>query len=286
MKGTDVTPEQLAHAEAFLRATAAPVPVIGAKTMLDVEHLIRLLAWYGAIRRDERIRELVVSLNAAHADYLEARKRGDALEAELVEARTVFLTSSAIQAAAVEEAHKANDAWAEQDQESARNALVLMAERDAALNRLSAMCEHRWQCYGLKRDDGVTFWYVRDRNNRITDGCATPEQAIDSAINRQWEYQPDSLTLVLQEVGTRRASQDTNHGGPEHDDTHTPFEWSEFMRKFIRRAENYAMDQLKVNPAYATEVTGPEWDMYENALFDVAALAVAAIQSSRRKRNV
>jgi hypothetical protein len=50
MKGTDVTPEQLAHAESFLRETAAPVPVIGAKTILDVEHLIRLLAWYGAIR--------------------------------------------------------------------------------------------------------------------------------------------------------------------------------------------------------------------------------------------
>ena len=135
----------------------------------------------------ERINELVIALNAVHADYLEARKRRDALEAELVEARTAFLTSSAIQAAAVEEAHKACDAWAEQDQESARKALVLMAERDAALNRLGAMCEHRWQCYGLKRDDGATFWYVRDRNNRITDGCATPEQAIDSAINRAQE---------------------------------------------------------------------------------------------------
>jgi hypothetical protein len=135
----------------------------------------------------ERINELVIALNAVHADYLEARKRRDAREAELVEARTAFLTSSAIQAAAVEEAHKACDAWAEQDQESARKALVLMAERDAALNRLSAMCEHRWQCYGLKRDDGATFWYVRDRNNRITDGCATPEQAIDSAINRAQE---------------------------------------------------------------------------------------------------
>jgi hypothetical protein len=44
-----------------------------------------------------------------------------------------------------------------------------------------------WQCYGLKRDDGATFWYVRDRNNRITDGCATPEQAIESAINRAQE---------------------------------------------------------------------------------------------------
>ena len=52
MKGTDVTPEQLAHAEAFLRESAVPVPVIGAKTMLDVEHLIRLLAWYGAIRAE------------------------------------------------------------------------------------------------------------------------------------------------------------------------------------------------------------------------------------------
>src|ERR1017187_5237251 len=50
MKGTDLSPEQMAHAESFLRECATPVPLIGAKTMLDVEHLIRLLAWYGAIR--------------------------------------------------------------------------------------------------------------------------------------------------------------------------------------------------------------------------------------------
>ena len=56
------------------------------------------------------------------------------------------------------------------------------AQRDLAQDRLVAMCEHRWQCYGLKRDDGVTKWYVRDRNNRITDGWDTPEQAIDWAI--------------------------------------------------------------------------------------------------------
>ena len=81
----------------------------------------------------ERINELVIALNAVHANYLEERKRCDALEAELAEARAVFLTSSAIQAAELEDARKACAAWAERDQESARKALMLMAERDAAL---------------------------------------------------------------------------------------------------------------------------------------------------------
>ena len=58
MRGTDVTIEQLAHAEAFLRAAQVPKPISGEKTMMEhasrfgvtLPELIRLLAWYGAIR--------------------------------------------------------------------------------------------------------------------------------------------------------------------------------------------------------------------------------------------
>ena len=47
MKGTDVTLEQLAQAEAFLRAVTDPP--ITALTMWELPDLIRLVAWYGGI---------------------------------------------------------------------------------------------------------------------------------------------------------------------------------------------------------------------------------------------
>jgi hypothetical protein len=98
--------------------------------------------------------------------------------------------------------------------------------------------------------------------------CQCKTKDIEDAGLCQWGYQPDSLTLVLQEVGTRRASQDANHGGPEHDDTHTPADWRAFIGIYNQRAEEYESE--------------PE--IRESKLKDVAALAVAAIQSSRRKR--
>jgi hypothetical protein len=76
------------------------------------------------------------------------------------------------------------------------------------------------------------------------------------------------------ELKERRDKQDAEHGGPEHDDTHTPGQWVSYIRQFAGRAEYQSQfpDDLSR-------------DRYEDNLFDVAALAVAAIQSSRRKRN-
>ena len=53
MKGTNVTPEQFSRAEEFLRGVADWTPP-GIRTSVTIElgHLIRLLAWYGAIRAD------------------------------------------------------------------------------------------------------------------------------------------------------------------------------------------------------------------------------------------
>ena len=57
MKGTDVTPEQLVHAEEFLRRIAHGTELRKGVTYYNTEalslkrqDLIRLLAWYGAIR--------------------------------------------------------------------------------------------------------------------------------------------------------------------------------------------------------------------------------------------
>jgi hypothetical protein len=109
---------------------------------------------------------------------------------------------------------------------------------------------------------------MKDPQLRMEQTMASKTKDIEDAGLCQWGYQPDSLTLVLQEVGTRRASQDANHGGPEHDDTHTPADWRAFIGIYNQRAEEYESE--------------PE--IRESKLKDVAALAVAAIQSSRRKR--
>jgi len=66
-----------------------------------------------------------------------------------------------------------------------------------------------------------------------------------------------------------RLAQDLAHGGPEHDDTHTPVEWRVFIQIYNNQGEQYA--------------TEPE--IRESKLLAVAGLAVAAIQSSRRKRR-
>lgn len=79
---------------------------------------------------------------------------------------------------------------------------------------------------------------------------------------------PDSLARVMAEVMARREKQDAEHGGPNHDDTHYYYDWWSFIGKFQERAYEAGMNS--------------QWEAYEDAMLDIAALAVAAIQSSRR----
>jgi hypothetical protein len=82
------------------------------------------------------------------------------------------------------------------------------------------------------------------------------------------------LDCIFARVMRLRAEQDAEHGGPEHDDTHTPAEWLSFIRKFAARAETHTGE--------AVDVGDEAWEM---ALFHIQALCVAAIQSSMRKRK-
>jgi hypothetical protein len=83
---------------------------------------------------------------------------------------------------------------------------------------------------------------------------------------------------LSKEISALRLAQDAQHGGPEHDDTHTPIEWIGLIESYTHRAQ------------YSWKETGDggfghlNLPMYEGNLLQVAALAVAAIQSSRRKR--
>ncbi len=216
MKGTDVTPEQLAHAEAFLRETAAPVPVLGAKTTVDVEHLIRLLAWYGAIRS----------------------KSGRETPNPLVRLETYCNCAN------------------------------------PGVDLTTGLC------------DCVTPATLKC-------ACHTPSVHED-AIPRHWEYRETILeelqgryeSILGPELFARREKQDAEHGGAAHDDTHEPYEWAGFMHKFIRKACGFILTQAETaSERMRTIAVGPNWEAYEDALFDVAALAVAAIQSSRRRRS-
>lgn len=85
---------------------------------------------------------------------------------------------------------------------------------------------------------------------------------------------------VITEVLARCDAQDQQWGGPEHDDTHTPREWVQFICDFAQRAGQHAYG---AKPAVTADTCPPDRSGYEDALIDVAALAISAILSSRRK---
>lgn len=70
-----------------------------------------------------------------------------------------------------------------------------------------------------------------------------------------------------------RTAQDAEHGGAAHDDTHTPGEWAEFIRKFAGRAEYQGQFQDNA------EAVG----RYQADMIAVAGLAISAVLSSQRK---
>jgi hypothetical protein len=71
------------------------------------------------------------------------------------------------------------------------------------------------------------------------------------------------VTKAFAEVAARRVRQDLEWGGPAHDDGNTPADWDEMI---FQRAMNL------------TGAGEPAPD-YRDMLIDIAALAIAAIQS-------
>lgn len=94
------------------------------------------------------------------------------------------------------------------------------------------------------------------------------------AVSFGYVTDPDSIDRLVMELKQRRIDQDAKWGGPNHDDTHTPSEWIEGIRQFT------AVALSDIQASRSAEMT--PWDRYEDHLMDVAALAIAAIQSSRR----
>jgi len=111
----------------------------------------------------------------------------------------------------------------------------------------------------------LCHFHVRFSSSGQTDSA---EQPIRCGTFSETAIPNHSLQYALARVAERRAKQDAKHGGPAHDDTHSRSEWLMFLEDYVRRARYCENGET-----------------YEYYLIDVAALAVAAIQSSRRKRR-
>ena len=104
--------------------------------------------------------------------------------------------------------------------------------------------------------------------------------------NGEQEWDDEILSTIFRpipaaylEVHKKRRKQDDKWGGPDHDDTHLRWDWvgkNWSIPKYVDRARHLV--------AKDTDVTSNAVQ-YEDCLLHVAALAIAAVQSSRRKRG-
>lgn len=108
-------------------------------------------------------------------------------------------------------------------------------------------------------------------------------------IENKLEHQ--YMAILGPELFKRREEQNTKHGGPEHDDTHTPEDWCRFIQDYAYRARIAIIDPSEIQESRdfgivellpSGTLTTQSFSTYEDKLLDVAALAIAAIQSSRR----
>ena len=113
----------------------------------------------------------------------------------------------------------------------------------------------------------------RDLMQRVLQAEASEAQLARMA----GEYERRFMAIIGPELLKRREQQDAKHGGPTHDDTHTQVEWCHFINGYTWKAYHDV-------PMQNEEEMPPEY--FQDKMLDVAALAVSAIQSSRRKHPV
>ena len=90
-------------------------------------------------------------------------------------------------------------------------------------------------------------------------------------------FQEGFNEILGNEILTRRRAQDMQWGGPAHDDTHGPTDWIIFIRSFCEKHDLALFGDIPAKPGETPQ------QQCERYLIDIAALAIAAIQSSRRK---
>ena len=82
----------------------------------------------------------------------------------------------------------------------------------------------------------------------------------------------DTETEIWFAILHERQKQDRKWGGPEHDDTHVPVHWNRIIQHY---------SELAIGAIFVDENPAD----YRRHLIQVAALAVAAIQSHDRKQQ-
>ena len=108
---------------------------------------------------------------------------------------------------------------------------------------------------------------------RISDDLETAQASESQLARMAGEYERLYREILGPMLTRCRIAQDSEHGGPKHDDTHTPAEWAEFIRKFAGRAEYQGQYQDNAEAVAR----------YQAAMIDVAGLAISAVLSSQRK---
>jgi len=76
------------------------------------------------------------------------------------------------------------------------------------------------------------------------------------------------MERILEEIAAERERQDGKWGGPDHDDTHTPFDWERWIKTYSAWARQMA--------------EGGAHKKCRRRLIQTAALAVAAVESLDR----
>jgi hypothetical protein len=92
----------------------------------------------------------------------------------------------------------------------------------------------------------------------------------------------DDVGRFIAEMLDERGRQDTQHGGPAHDDGHSRGDWYDFVEYQLGHGfqeELLARCYDRSDPALPAEWLA----QFESRMVKIAALALAAVESDRRK---
>ncbi len=90
--------------------------------------------------------------------------------------------------------------------------------------------------------------------------------------------------VLASELIEERKRQDVQWGGSTHDDEHEEHDWPDFIDKFTHRAKTAGWF-INHDGGEVQFSGGEPRAVFETNMLKVAALAIAAIQSSRRKQR-
>lgn len=114
--------------------------------------------------------------------------------------------------------------------------------------------------------------YIRQTNSKDVAASFAPWHEVPQLVRDAWEevfYAASRPRGVYADIVDQRDRQDKQWGGQAHDDTHASYDWCSYIQKFWDRAVDSTFDLVS----------------FEENMIHIAALAVAAVESSRRKRS-